>query len=165
LSAPTKPTWDEYAAELAKRLARDELPMPGVLALGILGFAAEDDRLPDYVRAECRASLNRLVDEEGNPKDDYGRTALEWAADGNALAHHGSLSYIDRRPEGVDEESIGLIIRVDARVAERKSREAIRPQLVAHAETYVDLLLDELYRPPEELDELPGAAEAARSDK
>jgi transcriptional regulator with XRE-family HTH domain len=63
---------------------------PHLLAIQALGggataagektyYVVDDDE-----RELCAAWLARLVDEQGNPIDDWGRTSLEWAADGNS---------------------------------------------------------------------------------
>lgn len=143
-----KPPWPEYAAGLAARLAERDMS-PNVFVIGVLGFVAEDERLDEHIRGECKTWLDRLVDEEGNPLDDEGRNALEWAAQMNTLQHHGSLSsivtYPGSEPFRFDPPWVELRIRVLRRVVESAAREEVRAKLAPHAESYVDLLLDSLY--------------------
>lgn len=158
-----KPTWSEYAADLAARLATDDLEVPTALVVGVLGFVAEDERVDEHQRAMCKSWLNRLVDEYGNPLDDKLRTVLEHVGEENALATNGQLSYIQREDDRV------TMVLVVSRRARALDREALRGKLVPHAESYVDHLLDALYTEPEatpaaEESELgPAAAEGADS--
>jgi hypothetical protein len=144
-----KPTWSEYAADLAARLAERGYDFPTTLVVGVLGFAAEDERLPDHQRAECKGWLDRLVDEQGNPLNDEGLSAGQWAMQMTALQHRGSLSsiisYPGSEPLEFDPPWVELRIRVLRRVAEAASREEVREKLAPHAESYVDLLLDDLF--------------------
>lgn len=139
MSATTKPTWSEYAADLAARLSTDESEIPTALVVGVLGFVAEDERVDDHERAMCKAWLNCLVDSQGNPLDDKLRDAFEHVAEENALATNGQLSYIQREDDRV---TMTLVVSRRARALDR---DALRAKLVPHAESYVDHLLDALY--------------------
>jgi hypothetical protein len=139
VNATEKPTWPKYAADLAARLGGDTLDMPSALVVGILGFVAEDERVDEHERAMCKAWLNRLVDEEGNPLDDKLRNAFEHVGQENLLASSGQLSYIEREPDRV-----AMTIVVSRRAA-TLDREVLREKLVPHAESYVDHLLDALF--------------------
>lgn len=139
VDASTKPTLAEYAADLAKRM---EKSLPGnatILAVGILGFAAEDERLDEHERAMSKAWLDRLVDDEGNQLDEKGRDAMQWASEENTLGQHGTLSSITR-----EDDRVTLTIVVSRRAA-TLDRDEVRAKLVPHAESYVDHLLDALY--------------------
>jgi hypothetical protein len=139
VNATEKPTWRKYAADLAARLGGDTLDMPSALVVGILGFVAEDERVDEHERAMCKAWLNRLVDEEGNPLDDKLRNAFEHVGQENLLASSGQLSYIEREPDRV-----AMTIVVSRRAA-TLDREVLREMLVPHAESYVDHPLDALF--------------------
>lgn len=139
-SEGSKPTLAEYAADLARRMGERMLGDGCVLAVGILGFAAEDERLDEHDRAMAKGWLDRLVDSEGNPLDDKGRDAWQWAAEENMLSKNGTLSFV--LPEG---DRVTASITVRRRCSEVLSRADARDKLSTLFESYLDHLLDEIY--------------------
>jgi hypothetical protein len=140
VSAASKPMWDVYASDLVRRLA-EHGASPTTVVVGILGYAVENDDVgvDEFERSMAKGWLDRLVDSEGNPLDDRGRDAWEWASEENQLSHGGSLSSITR-----EDDRVGMEIVVSRRCA-ALDRDTLRAQLIEHASTYVDHLLDALH--------------------
>lgn len=139
-----KPTWDAYAADLAKRLAEHDSDFVTAFVVGVLGYAVENEDvgIDEHERSMCKHWLNRLVDEQGNPLDNLGRDAWQAAGEENALNFRGSLSSILRED---DRAEMRIIV---SRRAASLSREELRAKLVPHVESYAELLLDALYEEP-----------------
>jgi hypothetical protein len=115
---------------------------PTVTVVQLLSGAAEDDTLPDRVRSMSKGWLARLVDEEGNPLDDFGRDPSQWAAEENALNSGGSLTKIERHD---DRDILTFVLSHRARdVAEPES---VRKQLRDHFTALADQLTEHLFSP------------------
>jgi hypothetical protein len=93
------------------------LNAPTLLAVLALGNGSDGRYgVDEHEQSMCKAWLDRLVDEEGNPKDDQGRTAMQHVVEEDMLAHNGSLSSILR---GDDRVTMSIVVSRRVRTLDR----------------------------------------------
>lgn len=143
----TKPTWDIYAADLAKREAERDSNFVTAFVVGVLGYVVENESVgvDEHEQAMCKAWLERLVDSQGNPRDEFGRSVIEHVMEENALSQNGSLTNVFDRGDRLVLE-LSVLKTIPARAP---SRDEVREKFVEHLTGYADTLVQALYEPEE----------------
>jgi histone H3/H4 len=120
---------------------------PGVTVVHILTNAKDDETLNESIRRECAAWLDRLVDEEGNPKDDLGRDLITAAGQENALARQGTFTSTQRR---TDRDVLTFQISHRARkLGADNVRKLLQEHFAKVIEEIIEFLFDETDTAPE----------------
>lgn len=119
--------------------------LPGVTVVQILEGASRDESLPEWERRSAKAWLDRLVDEQGNPKDDLGRDPMQWAAEENSLSMNGTLTRIERREAQDVIAGRDVLTFIVSHRVRALDRDDVRDQLRDHLTGLADKLTDHLF--------------------
>lgn len=143
-----KPQWTDYAKEVIDRLS-EHGASPATVVVAILGYAAENENVgvQEWERSMAKHWLDRLVDAEGNPKDDNGMEVTERAVFENTISANGSFTRL-YEDEFLDDRRVVFEFTISAR-ATSVDRSVLHEKLTSHFAHQADLIERALF---EEID-------------